>query len=362
MLRFARGTCCAVAFVLGLVLASQVSAEEQADKSGAASKRGNVWEAAEERIQTTLREPLKVPLEHTEVPLIEIIDILQEDFDIPIVFDLTALDELAISPETEITVNLRHISLRSALNHMFKQPGIEELTYVIDDEVLLITTKERADSKLILRVYRVDDFQLHAPQPYPGAVSSADFNPLIDMICSCVEPDSWVENGTGTGELSLIEPAMLVVAQTRRVHMQIDELLFRLRVTRDQINSESRMDESSDALFTQGFKVSMGLGKDSTEDRETLTKTIKQSVVWGNESNEAVWVRFLPQRILVRHRLEVLRQVGPVIEQMGINENPRTSNRAGGSGNGFGGGGGGGFGGGGGGGGGFGGGRVTPDE
>ena len=115
---------------------------------------------AEERIQSALREPLKAPLEHTEEPLNEVINLLQEDYDIPIVFDNAALDEVAISAETEVTVNLRNITLRSALNHLFKQPGIEDLTYVIDDEVLLITTIDRADATLKVKVYPVADLVL----------------------------------------------------------------------------------------------------------------------------------------------------------------------------------------------------------
>lgn len=115
---------------------------------------------AEERIQTALREPLKAPLDFPELPLNEIINTLQEEYEIPIVFDTAALDEVAISPETEVTVNLRNITLRSALNLMLKQPGIEDLTYVIDEEVLLITTEDRANSTLKVKVYPVADLVL----------------------------------------------------------------------------------------------------------------------------------------------------------------------------------------------------------
>ena len=115
---------------------------------------------AEERIQSALREPLKAPLDFTEVPLNEIINTLQDEYDIPIVFDTAALDEVAISPETEVTVNLRNITLRSALNLMLKNPGIEDLTYVIDEEVLLITTEDRANATLKVKVYPVADLVL----------------------------------------------------------------------------------------------------------------------------------------------------------------------------------------------------------
>ena len=112
---------------------------------------------SEERIQAALREPLKAPLQYEDQPLNEIINTLQDDYDIPIMFDNAALEEVAISPDTEITVNLRNISLRSALNHMLRQPGLEDLTYTIDDEVLLITTEEKANEALKVKVYPVAD-------------------------------------------------------------------------------------------------------------------------------------------------------------------------------------------------------------
>ena len=115
---------------------------------------------SEERIQSILREPLKAPLQHDEEPLNEIIDQLKEEYDIPIVIDEAALDQLAISPETEVTVNLSNISLRSALNLMLKKPGLEDLTYVLDQEVLQITTSEKANETLKVKVYPVADLVL----------------------------------------------------------------------------------------------------------------------------------------------------------------------------------------------------------
>ncbi len=115
---------------------------------------------SEERIQSALRQPLKAPLDFTELPLNEILNILQEDYDIPIILDLAALDEVALSPDTEITVNIRNVTLRSALNLMLKQPGVEDLTYVIDEEVLLITTEDRANATLKVKVYPVADLVL----------------------------------------------------------------------------------------------------------------------------------------------------------------------------------------------------------
>ena len=142
---------------------SAISDEESAGETAREDHRG---ESATVRIEAALDEQLKSPLQYEDQPLNEVIDTLQEEYDIPILFDVAALEEVAIAPETEVTINLRDISLRSALNLMLRQPGLEDLTVVIDEEVLLITTEEKANEKLTVEVYRVDDL-IRGYQP-PG--------------------------------------------------------------------------------------------------------------------------------------------------------------------------------------------------
>ncbi|MCA9231331.1 MAG: VWA domain-containing protein, partial [Planctomycetales bacterium] len=115
---------------------------------------------AEERIQTALREPLKAPLEFVDQPLVDVVAQLVEEYQIPIQFDNSALNEVAISTDTEVNASLSNISLRSALNLMLKAEGLEGLTYVIDEEVLLITTEDRANETLTTKVYPVADLVL----------------------------------------------------------------------------------------------------------------------------------------------------------------------------------------------------------
>jgi len=336
MSRYARGACCAVALVLGLALTAQMSADDQASSLSIQYAESDSNESAEERIKKVLNQHLKVPLDFSEIPLNEIVDALQEEHEIPIVLDYAALDEVAISPEAEITLNVRNVTLRSALNLMLQYPEVEDLAYVIENDVLLITTKDRADSKLHVRIYRVDDFELYARSPWPGAASWADFSALIDLLTSCVEKNSWHESGRGKGQAKLIEPGMLVVTQTGRVHDQIEELLSRLRTTRKQIVSDLQDGEPDDVLLTQGFRISEDFGKEPEAAQQTLAKSIVQSVDWGDEDNDEVWIRFLPRRILVRHHPHVLYQVGRVIKHMGISVSPQLP--SGGSGGGGGGG------------------------
>jgi len=200
------------------------------------ARQPKVWTAAE--IEAALNEPLKAPMEYEDQPLNEILSVLQADFDLQMIFDMSALSEFAISPETEVSVSLRNVSLRKALELIFRQPGLEDLTYVVDDGFLLITTQEAADEKLMVKLYRVDDFSFDV---LAGKYEGADRRVanLLQVIVSCVEYDTWNENGTGVGELHLLKPGILVISQPRRVHEQVDRLLREIREMRAEIEGDS---------------------------------------------------------------------------------------------------------------------------
>lgn len=107
--------------------------------------------------------------------------------------DLSSAGMSRISPETEVSVNLRRISLDSALELMLRNPAIEGLTFIVVDEVLLITSQEEADNRIEVRVYRVDDL---VRDPDSGEF---DFDRLVDLIVTSVAHDTWQDNGNGEG-------------------------------------------------------------------------------------------------------------------------------------------------------------------
>ena len=113
---------------------------------------------AEQRIEKALRSPLHATgLEFAEVPLKEVVTALQDDYGIPIKLDQTALEEIGLSSDEVVNVTLRNITLRSALRLMLKDL---QLTYIIQDEVLMITTPQKAEENLVVKVYPVADLVL----------------------------------------------------------------------------------------------------------------------------------------------------------------------------------------------------------
>ncbi|HEX5472163.1 MAG TPA: hypothetical protein VFW73_09760, partial [Lacipirellulaceae bacterium] len=113
---------------------------------------------AEQRIEKALKSPLNsTGLEFAATPLSDVVTQLQNDYGIPIQLDKPALDEAAIGTDTPVDASLHNISLRSALRLMLKNL---QLTYIIQDEVLIITTKEAAEKSLVVKVYPVADLVL----------------------------------------------------------------------------------------------------------------------------------------------------------------------------------------------------------
>lgn len=88
------------------------------------------------------------------MPLKEAIDFLKNYHDIQIWIDEVKMTDAGIGVDTPVTLQLTQITLRSTLKLLLEPQG---LTYLIEDEVMKITTIEEADLKLTVRVYPVAD-------------------------------------------------------------------------------------------------------------------------------------------------------------------------------------------------------------
>ena len=111
--------------------------------------------AAEKRIVQALDQ--ETSINFTETPLTDAIQFLAQRHEIPILLD-PAVEVAGTPPDSPISVPpLGGIPLRSALNIILKPLN---LTYVIQDNVMYITTVEDAQSRLQTRVYPMGDLVL----------------------------------------------------------------------------------------------------------------------------------------------------------------------------------------------------------
>ncbi|MDH3719268.1 MAG: VWA domain-containing protein, partial [Planctomycetota bacterium] len=111
-------------------------------------------------------------MDFEETPLEEVVEFLEDLHDIEIQLAANALDEIGIGSDTPVTIRVRGISLRSGLRLMLNSVD-PELTYTIDNEVLMLTTREAAESNLVTKVYPVADLVL--PIVLSGFAGSGGF-------------------------------------------------------------------------------------------------------------------------------------------------------------------------------------------
>jgi hypothetical protein len=180
-------------------------------------------------IEKILDASLKGRLQFENQPLNEVIDFIKQEYHLPMMFDSMSFEEIAVSPDTEISIDLNNISLRSALNIITEQPGLEEACFAVINEMPMITTEEHAADSMFVRVYPTEDFVYSSPQ-LRGSTGSAEYSPLVMLITDCVSPETWSEYGNGgKGVIQHIKPGVLIVTQEYRVHVEIEKLLTDLR-------------------------------------------------------------------------------------------------------------------------------------
>ncbi len=111
-----------------------------------------------------MNEPISLTFKDT--PLKDVITDLQMMTGVNIIPDRAALQEANISLDMPLTLPVEKISLRSALRILLDQL---KLTYVIKDQVLQITTKEKARGDTITKTYSIADLVVPIENhPTPG--------------------------------------------------------------------------------------------------------------------------------------------------------------------------------------------------
>jgi RNA polymerase sigma factor (sigma-70 family) len=164
---------------------------------------------AEDQIRQALEEPTN--LQYIDTPLDAMISDLSTRYNMHIEIDHRALQDVGIDVSTLINASYRDMTLRTALRLIIER---HELTYIVEDEYLLITTPDVADQRIDTRIYPI------RPQ---WAVTTND---LMSAITTTIEPVTWDING-GPGSVTPLGNN-LVISQTQECHDEIVELLKQL--------------------------------------------------------------------------------------------------------------------------------------
>lgn len=216
----------------------------------------------------------RVDINFEETPLNQVVDFLSETYGVQFYLYGKKLEEAGIQVDTAITKKFKQIRLKTALDLILDEL---ELTYVAKDDLIVITTPEDAESKLEVRVYDCRDLIAMpglgepggikpaqadagtgagppgeksdglggdvAPDAQGGILAGADADrsnkrpplskhdlrteQLMDLIVTCVAPQSWDEVG-GPGTMSPYN-GLIVVSQTNEIHGRVERVLDMLR-------------------------------------------------------------------------------------------------------------------------------------
>jgi uncharacterized membrane protein YgcG len=109
---------------------------------------------SEQRISEALDQPVDFNIEPQSLK--DAIDFIAARYGIPIVTDTKALEDANVDLTTEVKGSFPGIKLRNLFKLLLEQLSAP-LTYVIEDEVLKITTVDKANEKLSIRMYPVGD-------------------------------------------------------------------------------------------------------------------------------------------------------------------------------------------------------------
>lgn len=173
------------------------------------------------KIEQALRSPLHpAGLNLVEVNLRDVFEALQDEYQIPIHLDIVALEEIGLNSDEIVTINVRDVSLRSGLRLLLHDL---QLTYVIENEVLMITTPQKAEENFKTCVYNVSDL-------IDARNEKEDIAALIDVLkMSLPEPSTDRNEST---DIKPLKSGLLVIKQASAAHAQISELLAAIRKMR----------------------------------------------------------------------------------------------------------------------------------
>lgn len=201
----------------------QIRREALVQKARAALARGHmpteIRDFGQSESEAKIRAAFDIPTTEIflECPLEEVCDLISDTHKIPILLDRRALEEAGLTSDTPVNVDVKNISLRSLLRLIGKDL---DLTYVVADEVLQITTIKAAERNLATKMLKLDQSLW------------AEKVDLVAVIQKNVAPTTWEPFGGPSSMLYLDN--ILVISATEDVINQVEVIISKLTKLRKQ--------------------------------------------------------------------------------------------------------------------------------
>ncbi|MEE3371025.1 MAG: hypothetical protein VX346_16945, partial [Planctomycetota bacterium] len=209
-----------------------------------------------------------VSVNFSDTPLATAIDQLATGSESDIRLDRPALRDARIREREPLTLKLANRKLGTVLQALSLNL---ELTWILRDGVLWITTPKVAQSFLRTAVYDVRDL----------CRDTDETAALVEAIVSQSKPDSWSETG-GVGEIESAKPGTLVVTHQEQVHQQVFHLLQIYRSALRASKPRNRGEEKDTDVITVYYR----LHREVAEDLSDMLPMLIRPDTWQREAND----------------------------------------------------------------------------
>jgi serpin B len=188
--------------------------------------------------EVAIRQALERPvgIEVRDRPLEELLAMIAREAKIPLVIETVKLTDEGVDPRKSVTLHYPQISIRAALKLLLEPV---QLTWLIQNEVLFITTTGHAGDLIENRVYDVSEI---APRyRSENGRESYDITSLERLITTTILPESWGPGHPDIGILRFPNTVVLEIPQTQSTHEEILQLLNELRSFRLRQSPEEQV-------------------------------------------------------------------------------------------------------------------------
>ncbi len=183
-----------------------------------------------------------------ETPLEQAVVQLAEMVKIDIRLDMPALQEVGIRQRHPITLSLADRELKTVLQAMLIDL---DLTCILRDGVLWLTTDEEAEAFFKTAVYDVRDL----------CRDEAESDALVEAITSQAQPTSWDEVG-GPGSVQVAKPGTLVISNTESALGDVLHLLETYRTALRSSKVRERPEDDANRIITVYYRMHTNVAND----------------------------------------------------------------------------------------------------
>ena len=185
----------------------------------------------------TKKMDVKHSVAFKDTPLKQAIATFAKQSGISMQVDRRALEEIGLTDDTPVEIDVENISVRSILKLMLREL---DLTYTIRDEILMITTREACECALANRIYYMESTGI-----------LGDFDRIMMAIQQTIEPSTWEALG-GPSTMTPLTIGVrnrpsLIVSTTVEVHEQVESLIRVMRENHVGSDGEVQLSETKPA-------------------------------------------------------------------------------------------------------------------